>query len=74
MKDTQESSLAYNIQDAELEISMAIGCLEWAKMIVPSSIDKSICDHIDQRIAGLEKALAILKGLEKADVHGSEQN
>ena len=62
------------IQVADIEICLAIGCLEWAKMIVPSSIDKSVCDHINQRIAGLEKALATLKGLEKSDVYGSEQN
>ena len=68
------TEIEMKIMDAMIEISLAMGCLEWTKMIIPSSIDKSVYDHINQRISGLKKALATLKELEKADVHGSEQN
>lgn len=62
------------IQDAEVEIAMAIGCLAWVQKMTKDEYNSHIYDHINQRIAGLEKALATLKGLEKSDLYGSEQN
>ena len=68
------------IQDAEIEISLAIGCLEWAMTQANGPINNHIKAHIDSRVYGLEKALRTIKELkaialeEKADVHGSEQN
>lgn len=68
------------IQDAEIEISLAIGCLEWAMTQANGPINNHIKVHIDSRVYGLEKALRTIKELkaialeEKADVHGSEQN
>lgn len=63
MKDTKESSLAYNIQDAELEISMAIGCLEWAETKIVKTIPQNefLREHLDHRIIGLEQALITIK-------------
>lgn len=54
------------IQDAEIEISLAIGILEWARTKVTNTVSKHINDHICLRIDGLEKALRTLREL-KAD-------
>lgn len=69
------------IQDAEIEISLAIGCLEWARgMVSKQYCAPFLSGHICGRIDGLEKALNTLKELdaimhkEQADVHGSKQN
>lgn len=63
MKDTRTTSLAYNIQDAELEISMAIGCLEWAETKIVKTIPQNefLREHLDHRIIGLEQALITIK-------------
>lgn len=69
------------IQDAEIEISLAIGCLEWAKsMTFNNYCIPFIGEHISGRIDGLERALRTLRELdaivhkEQADVHGSEKD
>ena len=69
------------IQDAEIEISLAIGILEWTSEVA----SKTYCapflsGHISGRIGGLENALRTIRELkaialkETADVHGSKQN
>ena len=69
------------IQDAEIEISLAIGILEWTRTVA----SKTYCapflsEHINGRIYGLENALRTIRALkaiasqETADVHGSKQN
>lgn len=68
------------IQDAEIEISLAVGCLEWARTKVTNPVRKHIYDHICGRILGLDAALNTLKELEKialkgkADVHGFDKD
>ena len=69
------------IQDAEIEISLAIGCLEWAKsMTFNNYCIPFIGEHISGRIDGLENALRTIRELkaiasqETADVHGSEKD
>jgi len=69
------------IQDAEIEISLAIGCLEWAKsMTFNNYCIPFIGGHISGRIDGLERALRTFRELEAiasqetADVHGSEKD
>ena len=69
------SEIEEKIQDAEIEISLAIGCLEWAMTQANGPINNHIKVHIDSRVYGLEKALRTIKELkavasqEKADVH-----
>ena len=69
------------IQDAEIEISLAIGILEWTRAVA----SKTFCapflsEHINGRIYGLENALRTIRALkaivhkEQADVHGSEKD
>ena len=69
------------IQDAEIEISLAIGILEWTRTVA----SKTYCapflgNHVNSRIDGLENALRTIRELkaiasqETADVHGSKQN
>ncbi|MCI6068202.1 MAG: hypothetical protein MR707_08280 [Galactobacillus timonensis] len=69
------------IQDAEIEISLAIGILEWTRTVA----SKTYCapflgSHVNGRIDGLENALRTIRELkaiasqETADVHGSKQN
>ena len=69
------------IQDAEIEISLAIGILEWTRTVA----SKIYCapflsSHVNGRIYGLENALRTIRALkaitsqETADVHGSKQN
>lgn len=69
------------IQDAEIEISLAIGCLEWARgMVSKQYCAPFLSGHICGRIDGLEKALRTIKELktialeEKADVHEPEKD
>lgn len=75
MKDTRTTSLAYNIQDAELEISMAIGCLEWAETKIVKTIPQNefLREHLDHRIIGLEQALITIKKV-KAYLQEKETN
>ena len=69
------------IQDAEIEISLAIGILEWTKMVASKTFCAPLLgEHINGRIYGLEKSLRTIRELkaialkETADVHGSKQN
>ena len=75
------TELERKIQDAEIEISLAIGILEWTRAVA----SKTYCapflsEHINGRIYGLENALRTIRVLkaiasqETADVHGSKQN
>lgn len=55
------------IIDAELEISLAIGILEWAETLVPRgwvSMD-FLKDHISHRVSGLEDALITFKRIKE---------
>ena len=71
------TEMEMKIMDARIEISLAIGCLEWARgMVSKQYCAPFLSGHICGRIDGLEKALNTLKELdaivhkEQADVHG----
>lgn len=64
MNDTRTSSLADKIQDAEIEISLAIGCLgclEWEETRLTIPQNQFLSEHLDHRIMGLEQALMTIK-------------
>ena len=75
------TEMEMKIMDARIEISLAIGCLEWARgMVSKQYCAPFLSGHICVRIDGLERALRTLRELEaivhkeQADVHGSKQN
>ena len=72
MNDTRTSSLTYNIQDAEIEISLAIGCIEWAKTRLTIPQSEFLSEHLAHRIMGLEQALMTIKKV-KAYLQESER-
>lgn len=52
------------IQDAEIEISLAIGCLEWLRALASKRYyAQFLGSHIGDRIAGLERALKTIREL-----------
>ena len=74
------TELEEKLQDAEVEIAMAMGCLAWAQKMTKGEYNSHIYDHLNDRIDGLEKALNTLKELdaivhkEQADVHEPEKD
>ena len=75
------TEMEMKIMDARIEISLAIGCLEWARgMVSKQYCAPFLSGHICGRIDGLEKSLRTIRELkaialkETADVHGSKQN
>ena len=72
--------LEERIQDAEIEISLAIGCIEWAETRLTIQQNQFLSEHLNHRIIGLEQALNTLKELdaivhkEQADVHEPEKD
>lgn len=52
------------LQDAEVEIAMAMGCLAWAQKMAKGEYNSHIYDHLNDRIKGLADALDTIKAVE----------
>lgn len=52
------------LQDAEVEIAMAMGCLAWAQKMAKGEYNSHIYDHLNERIKGLADALDTIKAVE----------
>ncbi|MDY6281863.1 MAG: helix-turn-helix transcriptional regulator [Erysipelotrichaceae bacterium] len=51
------------LQDAEVEIAMAMGCLAWAQKMTKGEYNSHIYDHLNDRIKGLADALDTIKAV-----------
>lgn len=57
------TELEEKLQDAEVEIAMAMGCLAWAQKMTKGEYNSHIYDHLNDRIKGLADALDTIKAV-----------